>query len=208
MKNKSVLTPKLRQNWWIDALLGISAFVALISSFYFLAFPDSGYHGGRNPYYDIKFIFDRYTWDILHTWSGAIMIFAALVHLIIHWGWITGTAARTWQVISGKRKGFGARLTYNISLDLVVAVSFLICAISGVMFMVFPASGPTATMFLFNKTLWDMLHTWSGVIMAMAAILHFVLHWKWVTNITGKMFPKKQKKRPVSNPGLEAGNLS
>ncbi|MDT8382517.1 MAG: hypothetical protein RQ728_09740 [Brevefilum sp.] len=43
MKNKSNLTPKLRQNWWIDAILGLSAVIAILSSLYFLAFPVGGY---------------------------------------------------------------------------------------------------------------------------------------------------------------------
>ena len=206
MKNKqSALTPRLRQNWWIDALLGLSALLALASSLYFLVFPDGGYQGGRNPYYDLVVIFSRHTWDLLHTWSGAAMIFAAFVHIVIHWSWITGTVVRSWEAMTGKRTGFGSRLTYNILLDLAIAVSFLLCAISGVMFMVFPTTGPEGTLWLFDKTVWDLLHTWSGVLMTIAAILHFGLHWKWITNITQKMFPSKQKEISKREPSLNLG---
>ncbi len=190
---KSSLTPKLRQNWWIDALLGLSAVVALLSSLYFLAFPVSGYQGGRNPQYDLVVIFSRHTWDILHTWSGVLMIFVAVVHIIIHWAWITATASRTWQVITRKRDDFGLRLTYNILLDVIVALSFLICTVSGIYFLFFPESGPSGQTFLLTKTTWDLIHTWSGVLFTLTAILHFVIHWKWVVNITGKMFRKLRK---------------
>ena len=193
MRRKSNLTPKLRQNWWIDAVLGISALIAILSSIYFLIYPDGGYQGGRNPYYDIRLIFDRYTWDLLHTWSGILMIMVALLHIVIHWGWITGTAKRTWQVVIGKRNGFGARLTYNIILDAVIAIGFLICAISSIVFLIYPEGGRSAQTVLISRNSWDLLHTWSGVVMTIAAILHFSLHWKWVVNITGKLVGKKDK---------------
>jgi hypothetical protein len=191
-KIKPSLTPKLRQNWWIDALLGLSAILAVLSSLYFLAFPVGGYQGGRNPYYQLVVVFSRHTWDLIHTWSGVGMIMIALWHIVIHWGWIMGTAKRVWQMISGKGKGFGMRLIYNILLDVAVAVSFLICAISGIYFLFFPNSGQTGQFLVFDKTAWDLIHTWSGVIMTITAILHFVLHWKWVVNITKKMLGRRQ----------------
>jgi len=193
MRRKSNLTPKLRQNWWIDAVLGISALIAILSSIYFLIYPDGGYQGGRNPYYDIRMIFDRHTWDLLHTWSGILMIMAALLHIVIHWGWITGTAKRTWQVIIGKRNGFGARLTNNIILDAVIAIGFLICAISSIVFLIYPDGGQSTQTIFISRNSWDLLHTWSGVVMTIAAILHFSLHWKWVVNITEKLIGKKDK---------------
>jgi hypothetical protein len=187
-KRKSTLTPKLRQNWWIDMLLGLSAVMAVLSSIYFLVYPVGGYQGGRNPSYNTVLVFDRRTWDILHTWMGVAMIAAALVHVIIHWTWITGTISRTWQVITGKRKGFGLRLTYNILLDAVIALSFLVCAVSGVYFMYFAPSGSSSQSLIFSNSTWDLIHTWSGIVMVIAAVLHFALHWKWVTFITTKVF--------------------
>lgn len=195
---KSILSPKLRHNWWIDAILGISALVAILSSLYFLAFPISGYQGGRNPYYGIEIILDRHGWDFLHTWSGVAMILAALIHIVIHWGWITSTAKRTLEVIIGKRKSFGNRLTYNIILDAIIGLSFLICAFSSFYFLFLPSSSPSGQVFIFNKTTWDLIHTWSGIVMTMTAILHLTLHWKWVTNITGKMFTNRKKSSPSS----------
>jgi len=192
-KKKSTLTPKLRQNWWIDAVLGVTAVLTVISSIYFLVYPNSGYQGGHNPQYNTVLIFNRQVWDLVHTWSSIGMIAAALIHIIIHWDWITGTLNRSWQVLTRKRKPFRSRLTYNIVLDGSIAISFLICMISGLYFLYFAQRGPTNEVLLFTRTTWDLIHTWSGVIMTIAAILHFALHWKWVTNITRKMFPGRTK---------------
>lgn len=209
MKNKkSELTPRLRQNWWVDALLGLTALLALVSSLYFLAFPNGGYQGGRNPYNNLVLVFNRQTWNLIHTWTGAAMIFTALIHIVIHWPWITGTASRSWKVIMGKRPAFGSRLTYNILLDLTIAVSFVLSAVSGVLFMIFPASGPEGYLWLFSKTFWDLLHTWSGVLMSIAAILHFTLHWKWIVNITKKLLPVKDQKHSQRRSGLKLGKTA
>ena len=202
-KRESTLTPKLRQNWWVDAGLGISAVLAVLSSIYFLIYPNPGYQGGRNPYYNATLIFSRQTWDLLHTWSGALLVMAALLHVIIHWTWIKGTVVRSWQVITKKRDGFGLRLTYNILLDATIAISFLICSLSGVYFMLNPSSGQASVSYIFDKTTWDLLHTWSGVIFTATALLHIVLHWKWVTNITAKMFGAKQQKTQTGQALLE-----
>jgi cytochrome b subunit of formate dehydrogenase len=195
-KKRTTLSPKLRQNWWIDAALGISAVLAIASSLYFLAFPVGGYQGGRNPYYDLTVIFNRKTWSILHIWFGLGMILAAVIHIIIHWKWITGTMKRTWHVVTGKRKKFGLRLTYNIFLDAVVAVSFLVCAVSGLLLMFDTSPGFTNEVFIVDRVTWDLVHTWSGVLMVISAVLHFVLHWKWVTNITEKMLGNSRSAMP------------
>ena len=43
-------------------------------------------------------------------------------------------------------------------------------------------------MFLFSRATWDLLHTWSGVGMILAAEVHFVIHWRWVVKVTAKVF--------------------
>ena len=131
------------------------------------------------------------------------MILVALLHVIIHWTWIKGTIVRTWQVITKKRDGFGLRLTYNILLDVTIAISFLICSLSGIYFMLNPSSGQTAVNYLFDKTTWDMIHTWSGVTFAMTALLHIALHWKWITNITSKMNGKHSMTKSTGQALLE-----
>jgi len=191
------LTPKLRNNWLIDATLFFSATFALLSGIYFLAFPVGGFQGGRNPYYGIIILFSRHTWGDLHTWSSLIMTAVAVVHIAIHWKWIVGTTRRIFKAIFHRSETLGTRLLWNIFLDAMIGLSFIICAISGVYFL-FVDKTPK-TIFLFSRTIWDLLHTWSGITMSMAAILHFTLHWQWIVNVTKKMFNVSKVRPSISN---------
>ncbi|PKO06283.1 MAG: hypothetical protein CVU41_07565 [Chloroflexi bacterium HGW-Chloroflexi-3] len=87
------LSKQTRQNWQINAFLFLSAILASLSGIYFLYFPE-GFMGGRNPLYNVTVIFNRTTWDVIHTWSGVGMIAIATLHIIIHWKWVTKVTRR------------------------------------------------------------------------------------------------------------------
>ena len=81
------------------------------------------------------------------------------------------------------------------AFDLVIAVSFLFCALSGVYFLFAPSGGYQGGQnlgwdpgFLLNRTAWDLIHTWSGVLLIIAAVLHFAIHWRWVRQVTVRFF--------------------
>jgi hypothetical protein len=52
-------------------------------------------------------------------------------------------------------------------------------------------------MFLFSRTVWDLIHTWSGVVLIAAAAVHLSIHWRWVTKVTARFFlsllPKQER---------------
>jgi len=167
----------------------IGGLIASLTGIYFLFLPTGGYQGGRNPTYGITILFDRRTWDDLHTWFGAAMIAAAVIHFAFHWGWVEGMAKRMAKTLVGKGARMNPRGYFNLAIDATVALGFLIAAISGLYFMFAPGSGREATtVFLFSRTTWDLLHTWSGVALIAAAVVHFALHWGWVTKVTAKVF--------------------
>jgi hypothetical protein len=98
----------------------------------------------------------------------------------------------------------GGRL--NLILNLIVAASFQFTVISGVYFIFVPGERKIGDpMFLFNRTTWDLMHTWAGVILMIAALMHIAIHWKWVTKVTGKMvnmvIPSKsfERQNPITN---------
>ncbi|MCD4671222.1 MAG: DUF4405 domain-containing protein [Anaerolineaceae bacterium] len=179
-KQKSFWSTKRR--WVVDAVLGLSAVVVIASGIYFLYLP-AGYQGGRNPYYDMSILFSRQTWDLLHTWSGILMILIALVHIAVHWKWFLRMGRRTWQQIRGQKGKLNPRGRINLWANFILAASFVLCSLSGVYFMFVSGSRQAVDPgILFSRFVWDMIHTWSGILMIVAALAHFVIHWKWVIN--------------------------
>ena len=197
------VSKQTQKHWWVNAALFTSAVLAALSGIYFLFLPTGGFQGGRNPLYNIQILFTRQTWDDLHTWGGVAMIIAAVVHLAFHWSWVLSMARRTWNELTGKCGCMNSRGRWNLIINTVVAVSFIFTALSGIYFLFVPSGGRAADpMILFNRTTWDLIHTWSAIMLIATAVIHFVIHWKWVTKVTGKMiklvFPSRAVAQPVS----------
>jgi len=190
MERRPVST-QTRNNWLLDAALFASTLAVTASSIYFLYAPSGGYQGGRNPAYNAVLLFSRSTWDDIHTWTGIAMIVIALVHLVTHWNWMASMTRRIWREITGQCTCMNARGHFNVLIDALIALGFSLAAVSGVYFLFAGGSHGGANpdpMFLFPRATWDLLHTWSGVGMILAALVHFAIHWRWVVKVTGKVF--------------------
>ncbi len=205
--SKRSLSLQTRINWLIDASVFIGGVIASISGIYFLFLPSGGYRGGRNPFYGITIFFNRHTWEDLHTWLGIVMIIAALVHLMIHWTWIKMMIKRTIDVVRTRDSKMSQGAKINLAIDAIVGISFIITAISGLYFFFFPEG--SRVFVLFNNATWDLVHTWSGVIMIIAILVHLAIHWHWITNVTSRFFsdlwlPTKIKLAHTSADSIEA----
>ena len=78
---------------------------------------------------------------------------------------------------------------FNLVINILIGLSGLICGLSGIYFLLVPAahgSAAGAPVLFFTPLVWDLIHTWSGVVMTAAGILHFGIHWKWVVKVLGK----------------------
>ena len=185
------MSHQTRANWLIDAAVALGGLLAALSGIYFLYLPSGGYQGGRNPMYGITILFSRHSWSSLHIWTGVIMIAAVVIHFAIHWKWVKRMSKRTVQALRPEGKSLSKGALVNVAVDAVVALGFLVCAVSGIYLLFAPAGGHNPGLdpnFLFSRTAWDMLHTWSGVAMIVAAVIHLAIHWRWVTNVTIRFF--------------------
>jgi len=191
-KRTSVSTATLNR-WWLFLLLSVTGIAIFLSSVYFLYFP-VGFQGGRNPDYGTIIVFGREMWDAIHLWSGIGMIIVLVIHIAVHDKWILAMLKRFFQGKSNGIKRLNANARFNILLDVVAALSFFIVAVSGVVLLVLPSgrSFEVVDGFLLSKTIWDIIHTWSGVVMLISAILHFYIHWKWITKVTGRVIGTKK----------------
>lgn len=190
MRQTISLSKTTQRNWSLDLLLFVSGLLASLTGVYFLFLPVGGYQGGRNASYGMTILFERQTWDLLHTWGGIAMIAVAAVHFIIHWKWVVNTVRRLLKGLTDPCcTPLNPHARFNIAINVVVIISFLLTAISGVYFLFFPSgrNGVPDPGLLFSRTTWDILHTWSGIILISAAIIHFAIHWQWVVKVSKRL---------------------
>ena len=189
MKRTIRLSRQTRANWLIDAVVFVGGLLAALSGIYFLYLPSGGYRGGRNPAYGIQILFERHTWSDLHLVTGLVMVAAVAVHLAIHWRWVKMMARRVVSALVAGPVSMSRAARLNLVLDALVALAFVICAVSGIALLLLPggraAVGPGL---LSSRVAWDLVHTWSGVALIAAAAVHFAIHWRWVKNVTVRFF--------------------
>jgi len=204
MSKKITMSLQTRTNWIIDLTVFLGGLLAALSGVYFLFLPSGGYQGGRNPMYGVTILFSRHTWDDLHTWSGVAMIAAAVIHLAIHWGWVKMMARRIANAMLSKSAHFSRGAKLNVAIDALVAISFVVTTVSGLYFLLVPAEGRNAAAapaILFSSTMWDLIHTWAGVIMIGAVVVHFWIHWRWVVNVTSRFWLSLWQRRNLDAEG-------
>lgn len=195
MSKQIRMSRQTRMNWLIDAAVAIGGILAGLSGVYFLYVPSGGYQGGRNPMYGIQILFERHTWSDLHTWGGVLMLAAVVVHFSIHWQWVKSMSRRVVNSMRAGGRSLSRGAKINVAIDVLIAISFLACALSGFYFLLAPSGGFEGGRnpgwdpgILFSRTTWDLVHMWSGVVLIAAAVGHFAIHWRWVKNVTVRFF--------------------
>jgi len=201
-----------RKKWLLDAIIFLGGLVAALSGIYFLFVPSGGYQGGRNPMYDLTILFSRHTWDDLHTWSGVLMIAVAVLHFAIHWRWVKVMSKHTVKALLSRETKLSKGPRLNVTINVLVAVSFLLTAVSGIYFLFVPSGGFQGgsnpgwdLMFLFSRTTWDLIHTWAGVVFIGAAVVHFWIHWRWIKTMTQQFFLSLLPQPELREAPAEAG---
>jgi hypothetical protein len=213
MSKRFGISRKTRHNWLIDAAVFLGGVVAALSGIYFLFLPSGGYQGGRNPMYGVTILFDRHSWEAVHTWGGVAMIAAVAIHLAIHWSWVKMMGKRVVNTLLFKGNALSKGAKVNVAIDAAIALSFLVCALSGLYFLIAPSGsqgGHSAALdpgFLFNMATWDLIHTWSGVTLISAATVHLVIHWRWIKNVTYRFFMSLLP-QPKANLGSAPGQAA
>jgi len=79
----------------------------------------------------------------------------------------------------------------NYIVDIGMGFSFVIVFITGI--LKFPQLFFYFRTWNLNWKIITLIHDWSGVILGLLIILHFVLHWEWTKNITRNLFRIKNE---------------
>ena len=81
----------------------------------------------------------------------------------------------------------------NYFADVLMGISFIIAAISGILkFWVIPWNSTMESFFGISKPLLAMLHDWSGIVMVVMVFIHLALHYQWIITETKNLFDKTQ----------------
>jgi len=89
---------KAKINLVVDTIIGIGfLFEAVSGLVLWLVLPHEGYQGGRNSQYGEAFVLTRGEWLSIHDWFALIIVLGIVVHLALHWRWITCMLRNTWK---------------------------------------------------------------------------------------------------------------
>ncbi len=195
MVRRENMSLRTRVNWLLDFVVFLGGISAAISGVYFLFNPSGGFQGGRNPAFGLRGFIARETWNDIHTWGGVFMIVAATVHFVYHWPWVVMMAKRATRGMRGRISQMSPGAKINVFVDVLLASSFFVSAISGIYFLFSSGGGYQGGTnpawdftFLWGRATWDLIHTWSGVVIIVAAVFHFAIHWRWVLKVTRRFF--------------------
>ncbi|MBW3015577.1 DUF4405 domain-containing protein [Candidatus Woesearchaeota archaeon] len=86
----------------------------------------------------------------------------------------------------------------NYIIDIFLGISFIITTITGLIIFFFLPSGVQRSGYQeflgIIKQTWSSWHEWAGIIMIVLALVHLILHWKWIVCMTKACFAKKNNK--------------
>lgn len=81
---------KVYMNYALDAVIALAFVVSAVSGLAFVFMGDNGYQGGRNASFATALWgIPRASWSDLHLLSSLVMMAGVLIHLVLHWKWIT-----------------------------------------------------------------------------------------------------------------------
>ncbi|MDY7041393.1 MAG: DUF4405 domain-containing protein [Chloroflexota bacterium] len=96
----------------------------------------------------------------------------------------------------------------NFTVDVLIFVAFVLSAISGLLLFAMPHGGYQGgrnpayyqTVLFLSRAAWNDLHVWSSFVMVAGAVVHLLLHWKWIACMIKKMFKPAVKVKKEACP--------
>jgi NADH:ubiquinone oxidoreductase subunit 5 (subunit L)/multisubunit Na+/H+ antiporter MnhA subunit len=96
------------------------------------------------------------------------------------------------------------QLKVKYIVDVLMGISFLITAITGLIIFIFlPGGVPRSgyqSFFGIIKNIWAEWHNYVGILMILLVLVHLILNLNWIICMTKSFFKKKEK--PVCNKPL------
>ncbi|ATC83289.1 MULTISPECIES: DUF4405 domain-containing protein [Pseudoalteromonas] len=120
----------------------------------------------------------------LHEWFSLFFIIPFVIHLLLHWGWVTRSFGRLFANIT-------ARERFNIVWDYLLYLMMLLVFVSG--FLVSVALLPALNISLNIQDFWSKIHHDSATFIMPMLGVHLALNFSWIVKLTKRMFAKEAK---------------
>jgi cytochrome b561 len=190
-------------NYFFDIILALSVLATLTSSYilwfvlprgvgaHFYMCGNQGMGFGGN-YYTIWGI-PRYFWVEIHNWASVVLLGLIILHIIMHWGWVTETLKRTKSYFSGPFKKAGEQFIASIALFILFAVD---CFSGFVLWLILPRGaldyfgmihGGGRTFWGLQRNVWLDIHIWLATLIVAIVIIHIILNWRWLVSVSKRI---------------------
>ena len=120
----------------------------------------------------------------LHEWFSLFFIIPFVIHLLLHWDWVTRSFGRLFANIA-------ARERFNIVWDYLLYIMMLLVFVSG--FLVSVALLPALNISLNIQDFWSKIHHDSATFIMPMLGVHLALNFSWIVKLTKRMFAKEAK---------------
>ena len=120
----------------------------------------------------------------LHEWFSLFFIIPFVIHLLLHWDWVTRSFSRLFANIT-------ARERFNIVWGYLLYKMMLLVFVSG--FLVSVALLPALNISLNIQDFWSKIHHDSATFIMPMLGVHLALNFSWIVKLTKRMFAKEAK---------------
>jgi hypothetical protein len=115
----------------------------------------------------------------LHQWLGVGVTALALIHLILHWDWVTAVVKRFFGKTSGRSRIY-------LLLDLLIMFGAVVIFETGLVISTW------FSLNLYNYAAWLDVHIYSAVITLSITVLKLGFHWRWIVCNAKKIFARRE----------------
>lgn len=157
------MTNKTKHNFWLDVIIFVSLLLTTITGFLlWLVIPHQ---------LNIAFLgFARSVWIAVHICFGMAGLASIVLHIILHWDWL--------KALRGRRlSGMPKKLRANRVVDRIMWITYIATNVFGATTWVLPFDDG-----IYFVRVPDRLHVVFGIAWTTFAIVHLVLHWKWIAS--------------------------